>query len=151
MRRVLLFLAVFGLVSVAWAADDPFVGTWNMNPAKSKFSYPAPKSFTVIFTAQDNGVKVVQDMVEADGKAIHRSFALKYDGKDYPVTAPDQDAISVKKPDPNTAEYVGKKNGKEVWRGRAVVFKDGKSITDIGSGKDAKGQAFTYTYFLEKQ
>ena len=99
MRKVMLLLAVFGLVSLAWAAD-PFVGTWKMNPAKSKFSFAAPKSYTETFTAQDNGVKVVQDMVEADGKTIHRTFALKYDGKEYPVTAPDQDAISVKKPDP---------------------------------------------------
>ncbi len=150
MRKAMLLVAVFGLAGIAWAAD-PFVGTWKMNAAKSKFSYAAPKSFTVTFTAQENGVKVVQDMVEADGKTIHRSFALKYDGKEYPVTAPDQDAISVKKPDANTAEYVGKKNGKEVWSGRAVVSKDGKSIMDIGGGKDEKGQAFTYSYFLEKQ
>ncbi len=150
MRKAMLVLAVFGLVSLASAAD-PFVGTWKMNPAKSKFSYPAPKSFTVTFTAQDNGVKVVQDMIEADGKTIHRSFALKYDGKEYPVTAPDQDAISVKKSDPNTVEYVAKKKGKRVWSGRAVVAKDGKFITDIGSGNDEKGQTFTYSFLLEKQ
>jgi len=150
MRKLMLLVAVFGLVSLAWAAD-PFVGTWKMNPAKSKFSDPAPKSYTVTCTAQDNGIKVVEDMVNADGSAIQRSWAAKYDGKNYPVTAPDLDTISLKKPNPNTANYVGKKNGKEVWSGRAVVSKDGKTQTNTGSGKDEKGQAFTYSFFLEKQ
>jgi len=44
---VLLFLAM--LVSVgAWAQNDPLVGTWKMNLAKSKFSPgPPPKSATI--------------------------------------------------------------------------------------------------------
>jgi steroid delta-isomerase-like uncharacterized protein len=139
-----------GLLPPAMSAD-PFVGTWKMNPAKSKFSYPAPKSYTITFSAQDNGIKAVEDIVDADGKATHRSFYAKYDGKDYPVTAPDQDTISVKNPDVNTADYVGKKNGKEVWSGRSVVSKDGKAFTNNGGGKGSNGQAFTYSLFFEKQ
>jgi len=46
---------------------------------------------------------------------------------------------------------VCKKNGKEVWSGRAVVSIDGKIRINTGGGKDKKGQAFTYTLFLEKQ
>ena len=150
MKKAMLLLAVFGLVSLAWAAD-PAIGTWKMNPAKSKFSYPTPKSYTITFSAQDNGVKAVEDEVDAEGKATHRSWTAKYDGKDYPVTAPDVDAISVKKPAANTVEYVCKKNGKEVWSGRAVISKDGKTRINTGGGKDEKGQAFTYSLFLEKQ
>jgi predicted ribosome quality control (RQC) complex YloA/Tae2 family protein len=37
MRKVMLLLAVFGLVSLAWAAD-PSEGTWKLNIAKSKFA-----------------------------------------------------------------------------------------------------------------
>jgi hypothetical protein len=150
MRKAILLLAVFGFVASLWAAD-PFLGTWKMNPAKSRYSSPLWKSYTIKIEAQDNGEKAVQDFVDADGKATHRSWAAKYDGKDYPVTAPDADAISLKKPNANTIEYVVKKNGKEAWSGRAVVSMDGKTFTDAGGGRDAKGQAFTYSIFLEKQ
>ena len=150
MKKAMLLLAVFGLVGLVWAAD-PVIGTWKMNPEKSKFSYATPKSYTITFSAQDSSIKAVEDEVGADGKAIHRSWTAKYDGKDYAVTAPDVDSISVKKPDANTAEYVCKKNGKEVWSGRAVISKDGRTRINTGGGKDEKGQPFTYTIFLEKQ
>jgi hypothetical protein len=40
-----------------------------MNVAKSKFNPgPPPKSDTVTMTAQDNGIKFIEDRVEADGK-----------------------------------------------------------------------------------
>ena len=148
----LIATLVLALAVIAVAADNPFVGTWKMNPAKSKFSYAPPKSFTATVEAQGNGIKVVQDIVDASGKATHRSWTVNYDGKDYPITGdPDEDAVSYKRPDANTTEYVFKKNGKETSSGRAVVSKDGKTKIDNGGGKDAKGQAFTYTIFTEKQ
>ena len=77
-------ILVLALATVAMAAD-PHVGTWKLNVAKSKFNPgPPPKSDTITFTTQDNGIKLVEDIVEADGKAYHIGFAAKYDGKDYP-------------------------------------------------------------------
>jgi len=151
MRKPMLFLAVLGAAGLLWAAD-PFVGTWKMNPAKSKFSsFVAPKSFTVTFAAQENGVNMVQDILEADGKVIHRSVAFKYDGKDHPVTAPDIDTVSATNPNANTIHYAFKKGGKESYKGRAAVSKDGKTFADNGGGKDSKRQEFTYSFFMEKQ
>ena len=151
MRKALLLLAVFGLVGSLWAAD-PFVGTWTMNLAKSKFNGQPLKSLTMTIEAQGNGIKCVQDMVSADGKATHRSWTEKYDGKDYAIAGdPDTDTNSVTKSNPNTIKYVFRKNGKEVDSGLAVVSKDGKTMTDTGGGKDAKGQAFNYTIFWDKQ
>jgi hypothetical protein len=145
-------IAAFVLVlAVIALAQNPNIGTWKMNPAKSKFSYAPPKSFTMTIEAQGDSLKFVQDMIDADGKAIHRSFTAKYDGKDYPVMDPDQDAISLTGINANTTNYVGKKSGKEVWRGQAVVSEDGKTSIDTGGSKDASGQAFTYSFFLEKQ
>ena len=149
----LIAALVLALAVIALAAD-PFVGTWRMNAAKSKFSSPPPKSYAMKIEAQEkNGSqKIVIDEVDADGKATHRAFAQKYDGKDYPETG-DQyaDMTSATKADSNTVDYLFKKNGKEVFRGRAVISKDGKTQTDTGSGKDAKGQAITYTIVMEKQ
>jgi hypothetical protein len=150
--RVVAAVTIFALALVSIAlAGDPIVGTWKMNPAKSKFSNPALKNYTVTYSAQENGNKGVENIVGADGKAFQRSWAVKYDGKDYPVIAPDIDSLSVKKPDVNTGDFVCKKNGKEIWRGQTIVSKDGKTCIVKGGGKDEKGQAFTFSIFLEKQ
>ena len=149
---LVIFIAVLALAVAVPAADqNPNIGTWKMIPAKSKSSSAPMKSYIIKIEVQGDGVKVVQDMIQADGKALHRSWTAKYDGKEYPVTAPDADTMSFTRPDAPTTEYVFKKNGKEVWRGRAVVSKDGKSSIDTGGGTDANGQPFTYSIFAEKQ
>jgi len=75
------------LATIAMAAD-PFVGTWKLNVAKSKFNPPgsALKSDVVKIVAQDNGLKFTFNRMDAEGKAIHIESAPKFDGKDYPVT-----------------------------------------------------------------
>ncbi len=153
MRKVTLIVAAGIIVAMAFGcnslksdgttAADPFIGTWKMNPAKSRSSGPLPMSITTIET--DKGV--VHDWVGADGKTGHFSWAGKKDGKDYPVVGnPDIDTSSVKMTSPNTLEYMFKKAGKEVGKGRVVVSKDGMTYTDTGSEGDG-----TYSFFMEKQ
>jgi hypothetical protein len=142
---------VLALAVIALAAD-PFVGTWKMNAAKSKTSYPLPKSITNTCIAQGNSQIIAIDAVEADGKTTHRSWTSTFDGKDHPVLGnPNTDMSSETRVNPNTIEYVNKKNGKEAARGRVVVSKDGKAFTDTGGGKDEKGQTFTWSIVMEKQ
>jgi hypothetical protein len=136
---------------IAVAADDPFVGTWKMNPAKSKSSYPLGKSKTITSTAQGNVQNNVSDTVDADGKTTHRSWTSIFDGKDHPLAGdPNADMTSETRVNPNTIRYVFKKNGKEVYSGQATVSKDGKTMTDVGGGT-LNGKAFTYSIFMEKQ
>jgi hypothetical protein len=153
MRKITLVVAAGIIVAMAFGcnslnspgttAADPFIGTWKMNPAKSRSSGPLPRSITTIETDKS----LVHDGVDANGKAFHGSWAKKLDGKDYPfVGDPDIDTISVRKTSPNTLEYVFKKAGKEVGRGQVVVSKDGKTYTDTGSDRDG-----TYSLFMEKQ
>ncbi len=145
-RGLILLLAVFGLAGALWAAD-PFVGTWKMNPAKSRLE----GSFTMKVEGQDDGIKAVEDLAPANGHAVQRRWAAKYDGKDYPVQGdPTMDAISLMKTSPNTINYVVKKSGKQYASGKWVVSKDGKTSTDTGSAIQ-NGQVITYNIFLEKQ
>ena len=54
-----LYVVVGLLVTTSslWAAD-PFVGTWKLNLAKSKYSPgPPPKNLTVTCGATENGIK----------------------------------------------------------------------------------------------
>jgi hypothetical protein len=74
-------ILVSAMATGALAADDPHIGTWKMNAAKSKSS---STSDTVRFEPIDNGIKVVGDYVDAEGKIYHEEMTAKYDGKDYP-------------------------------------------------------------------
>jgi hypothetical protein len=148
-----IFLVVLALSTTA-LAGDPHVGTWKLNLAKSKYNPPssAPKSATMTFTAQENGVKCISEGVEADGKAYHAEFATKYDGKDYAYTgSPDVDTLAYTKIDANTLDWVTKKAGKIVGSGKSVVSKDGKTRTVTAKEKDAKGLDTTRTSVYEKQ
>lgn len=155
MRKAMLLLAVFGLVGMLWAAD-PFVGTWKLNVAKSRFDPPssALKSDLVKIAAQINGLKYTFDRVDLEGKAIHIEYAAKFDGKDYPVTITGDRSVnttSLRRIDANTIESVNKINGKETERNRVVIAKDGKSSTVTTKVKNEKGQEFTTITIYEKQ
>jgi|WetSurMetagenome_2_1015567.scaffolds.fasta_scaffold100404_2 hypothetical protein len=140
MRKIMLFLAVFGLVASLWAAD-PFVGTWKMNVAKSNAN-PTPKSQTLKIAAQDGGFKWAFDTIEADGKATGGVWSGKYDGKDYSLTEnTDFDTVATKKINANTLDSVMKKGGKVVGAGREVVSKDGKTLTLTSKLTNAQGQS----------
>ena len=156
MKKAMLFLAVFGLVSLAWAADDPFIGTWKVNTEKSKMTAPPVSPQTMSFTLKvvpvADGVKWINDYVGDDGKPIHTEWSGKYDGKDYAVTGdPYADMYAVRKVDSNTLVEVDKKGGKEVSTWRMVISKDGRTFTSTGKGKDERGHDFTLILVFDKQ
>src|SRR5712692_10278035 len=109
-------------------ADEPQMGTWKLNEAKSKIAAGSPKLTTVIYEAAGDSVKVTVDGTDADGKPTHNEWTGKFDGKDYPVTGdPASDMRSYKKVDDRTMELTVKKDGKVVGTGRIAVAADGKS------------------------
>jgi hypothetical protein len=66
-RFVLLVLALLTVSVGLAAADDPLVGTWKLNLAKSKFSPPPPPQDTTIKYEPDgaNGIKVTAEITDA--------------------------------------------------------------------------------------
>jgi hypothetical protein len=147
MRRAMMsvcMLFVFCTVTIfaqAPAAKN-MVGTWKLDPAKSKYSPgPTPKSQVATLDAVEGGMKVVSDRVEADGKTTHFEWTAKFDGKDYPVKGdPGRDAVSVKKVDDYTLDITNKKGGKVTTTIHAVYAKDGKSRTETVTGTDTEGK-----------
>jgi hypothetical protein len=157
MKRVLFVLSLLVLCSgPMFAQDNPFVGTWKLNLAKSKFDPgPAPKSLTRTIVAQGNGAKYTLDGVAADGKPFSYSFTVKYDGKDYPVTGTGMpggaDTIAIKLVGTNKAEATEKKGGKEVGKAEAEVSEDGKVSTVKIKGKTLDGKEFHSEAVYDKQ
>jgi len=158
-RRGRLVIAATIILTLALAtlvlAADPFVGTWKLNVAKSKYSPgPPPKSSIVKIEAPKNGFKSVSDGVNAEGKPMHSEVAAKYDGKDYPVTAtgmPSDLTIAMKKIDAYTHEVTAKQGGKVLITGREMVSKDGKTLTRITKGKNLQGQEVNTSAVYDKQ
>src|SRR5215471_18867095 len=106
---------------VALAADDPTMGTWKLNEAKSKIGAGAPKNTTVVYTAAGDSVKCTVDGVDGTGKPIHHEWTGKFDGKDYPVTGdPNEDMRSYTRVDATTLSFSQKKGGKETTSGKIV-------------------------------
>ena len=139
--------AVLGVLYLALsvlAADGPsktMIGTWKLDPARSKYSGAVPKSQVAKLEEVGGGLKTVSDRVEADGRKTHFEWTVKFDGKDYPVTGdPGRDTISVKKIDDYTLEMTNKKAGKVTTTIHAVYAKDGKSRTETATGTDAQGR-----------
>ena len=136
MKRTLAFAAVAVLsVTGLLAETNPMIGTWKLNPAKSKYDPgTAPKSQTATITASGEGIKNVTKGVAADGSSIAYGYtAASLDGKEYPLTGSGTpsggDTISVKRVDANTFDSTIKKGGKLAQTTHAVYSKDGKSRT----------------------
>ena len=143
-------LTVFASAVSLAQAPDPLLGTWKLNPAKSKGTY---KSGTSVFERAGDGIKGSVDLVAADGTAYHWSFTGKYDGKDNPVTGknPYGDTVAFTRPSPNTYNISVKKDGKQVVTQTITVAADGKTRTTTVKGTDAKGQPIDGMSFYEKQ
>ena len=141
-KTVGLILALsFVAGATCFAADDPQIGTWKLNEAKSKLTRDAGKNTTVVYEAAGDQVKVVIDGTDKDGKPTHNEWTGKFDGKDYAVTGdPKSDMRAYKKIDDHKLQFAVKKDGKTTVTGRIVVASDGKSRVVTANGTDAHGQ-----------
>ncbi|MDQ6861190.1 MAG: hypothetical protein M3032_08555 [Verrucomicrobiota bacterium] len=137
----LFVLASAVSLSVSFAADDPFMGTWKFNAAKSKIPNGAPHNDTVVYAQSGDQVKVTVDGVDGSGKATHSEWTGKLDGKDYAAKGiASHDSRAYTKVDAHTLTYIFKKGGKSVGHGKVVVAADGKSrtVTETATGPDGK-------------
>ena len=142
------------ITAVGGFGADSSLGTWKLNPAKSKTTSANPiRSQTDVREATpDGGVKVTRTGEYTDGTPINISFTYKYDGKQYPATGGMFDTLSVKRKDANTTTYEARKTGgKFHLTGKTVVSKDGKTLTQSSTGAGADGTPLTRTLVFEKQ
>lgn len=136
------------------AADDPLIGTWNLNLAKSKYTPgPPPRSRVLkIEPAGGNSFKLTNDAVLADGKKTHVVETFIQDGKDHPLhDNPNADAQLNRQIDLYTTETINKKGGKTVQTLRRVVSKDGKTMTITIKGTTPSGAPLDDVRVFDKQ
>jgi hypothetical protein len=147
---VLAISLVFVSVAMGFQ-NDPNMGTWKLNEAKSKFAGKA-RNHTVVYEAAGDQTKVTVDGVDEGGSAVHSEWTGKFDGKDYPVTGDaNSDVRSYRKVNARTLALTGKKGGKTTLTGRIVISRDGKSRTVTTTGTNAQGKKVTNVASYDKQ
>ena len=62
---------------------DPFAGTWQMNPQKSRYpGATCPKRMVIVMACAANGVRYRSETIYADGHASRSEYHASYDGKE---------------------------------------------------------------------
>ena len=148
MKSVLLFAAVSLALAASVSAqskDDPSIGTWKLNVAKSKFTPGPPiKADTRSYEWKDAWIVVTTETTQPSGEKTGVRFAAKFDGKEYPQIgrfAPTVALISYQPVDKRTLKYtVRDTTGKVTSTNRRTVSADGKTMTIEQKSTDASGR-----------
>lgn len=154
-RAATLILAVLSVPVVLRAADDPVMGTWKLNPAKTKYEFGSINSGVNVFSPSGpNGVKNVSERCcDAQGQKIHSEIVANFDGKDYPYGAGNEarDAVQVDRLSPYTYRVSYKNKGKTVQINYWSVSKDGKTLTLTSTGLTADNDVYHRLLVYDKQ
>ena len=145
---------VFMLLAVAMAlvAADPFVGTWKVNPAKSKFKTgAAPKEQTVTISESGGDLDIAVKGTAADGTSISTHYTIPASGGTGKVIESPYEAVSGKRMSANERETSYSKSGKVVYTTHAKLAKDGKTLTVQSKGTNPAGQMVDGTLTYDKQ
>ncbi len=144
-------LLVLGLVSATlWAADFPLMGTWKLNPSRSKLTGPVPRSRFLKIEPSGSGFKYTIDTIDAQGKPDLRTYTGNVDGKQYP-TKWNSGTIDWKQIDARTWETTARVAGKVTEESRRVVSPDGKTLTTTTALLGAQGQPVLTIAVYDKQ
>lgn len=149
MIKCLLLLAVAAPLALMaqTTQNNPFTGTWKLNSAKSKFSPgPAPQSSTVTIEADG---KTTAEGVNAAGRTHNWSFTAT-EGVSVPITGLPNSSLVDKRINERTVEQEWNLDGTTL-HGRAVVSKNGKTMTYTMTGMTPDGKPLRNVEIYEKQ
>lgn len=151
-RSIVLTFVLCLLALTVSFAQNPNMGTWKLNEAKSKIPAGVGKNTTVEYSAAGSDIKITTDGVNAAGQPAHSEWTGKFDGKPYPVTgSPDVDYRAVKTKGERTLLLANMKGDKTVSNGKVELAKDGKSRTLVITNFGANGKKTHATYVYDKQ
>jgi len=140
----------------AQSRDDPSLGSWKLNVAKSTFTPGPPiKGDTRSYEVNDEGWLIVTtETIQPDGKRTGVRFAAKFDGKPYPQIgrfAPTVTLITYEPVDKRTLKYTQRdSSGKVVSTNTRIVSADGKTMTIEQKSTDDKGRPVVNVELFER-
>jgi hypothetical protein len=151
MRKLLCLLALLTF-SVPLLAQSPFVGTWKLDTAKSKYTKGAPPTnLTLVIEEQGTNLKATATGTASDGSPISAGFIVPIKGGTGTVQAGEFNGVTSKVISANVRDNTYLKDGKE-WRTRHMtVSSDGKTMTSRVKGMNTAGTPIDGTDVFEKQ
>jgi len=151
-RRSIVLTVVMGFLAALSFAENPNMGTWKLNEAKSKITPGMIKNTTVVYAADGDSVKVTTEGTGGDGQPMHTEWTGKFDGKDYSLTGDSSaDARAYKQVNDQTLTLENRKGGKVTTSGKIVVSADGKTRTLTIWGTSSEGKKVTSIAVYDKQ
>ena len=133
-RAFQLLLVACLAVGTLWAANDPFVGKWKLNPSKSKLTD--------------------QMKVEAIGA---NKYAIDFGGGTENIVADGTDqpgldgtTLSITVEGPMTWKVVRKKDGRTLVTGIWKLSKDGQTLSDAFTANQSNGSTFSLDYVYKR-
>ena len=141
-------LTIGAASSIHAQTQNPMVGNWTFNAAKSTTTGQKPKKRDLAITQRGADVTVNVDEVGADGTALTWHFTTKGDGKPVPVTGWALLDTATSTLSGRTGKTVYSKDGKTVMESNTEVSADGKVLTIKGTrpGPDGKPMAYSSQY-----
>jgi hypothetical protein len=151
---ILAFLSAVGERHLLAQANEPLLGTWVMDRAKSTFSGQAPDRRTMTFEKGADGIRHVT-VTATTGGFLEDTYRLQYtfkiDGKDYAADAQmPVNTVSFKRIDANTIERSGKYRGEIVETVTYKVSPDSKTLTLTQTG-NLNGAEVTSTQVFDRK
>jgi hypothetical protein len=134
-RTFLLLLVVCLATSTLWAADDPFVGKWKLNPSKSVLT-------DQMKVASVGANKYAFDFGGGDAETVVA------DGTDQPGLFDTTLSVTVESPD--TWKVVRKGQGRVLLTGTWKLSQDGNTLSDAFTANQPNGSNETLDYVYKR-
>jgi hypothetical protein len=132
--------ALFG--TVLQAQNEPFLGTWELNLAKSSITRGAPpQGETIENVAEAGGFKSTLTSVTGRGKNVEIHHYI-FDGAFHQTEGGDPRELSFKRVDRRNIESDTRRNGQITVNRRFQLSEDGRAMTVIASGTSGGGQKY---------
>ncbi len=135
LKRALMSLTVASMaVGMAWAAENPFIGVWKVNPSKTR----------------------MPDEMKVESKGGN-TYTFNFAGADETIVADGTDqpgfagtTLSVNAEAPDTWIVVRKKSGRLLLRGTWKLATDGSTLTDYYREFEPDGSTLSMDYVYQR-
>jgi hypothetical protein len=141
-KAVVVLIATLAWGASSGAQNEPFLGTWELNLARSSITRGAPPLIeTVVNRSEPGGFRSLLAVVSerATSVEIHH---YNFDGGFHETGGSDPRELSVKRIDPNTIEQQTRRAGQITVTRRIELSRDGKTMTFTASGITGGGQKY---------
>jgi hypothetical protein len=151
MRYAKLALVLLA-TGAALIAADPFVGTWKLNSARSKYKTGTPaKEQTLTISEAGGDLDVILKGTSAEGGSFSSHYTVPAGGGPGKIIESPYDSVSGKRLGANEREIIFSKGGKVVTTARSRVSAGGETLTVTVKGTDMLGKPLDAVGVYDKQ